>query len=512
MQEVTGKHLTARELNQAEQFLAKRAQDRSFSKEKDALLHDRALAPSSRLLALAPYIDQEHILRVGGRLSNSDLTMSQKHPIILDAKDPLVVLLCSYLHVCLGHCGPTLLLVSAGRKFHIVNARKLTRSICSQCKVCRKAAPRTKPQQLGELPADRVSITPAFGSTSLDFAGPFTLKRGHTRKPSYIKAYLCLFVCLSTKAVHIEVVSDLTTLAFMAALRRFVARRGCPNTISSDNGSNFIGAKNNLKELYSFLQSTDTNSNIHQYLLSRRITWNNIPERAPHFGGLWESAVKKMKYHLKRVVGSQILTYEELSTVSAQVEACLNSRPLLATTSHNPDGITPLTPGHFLLLKPPTAYPDYPQLPEEPSKLKKWHLCQAIVQHFWDRWSREYLQTLQSRSKWKTPQPNLEPGDIVVIKEDRTFSCHWPLAKIIRTYPGKDGLVRVAQVQTGNSTYKRPITKLALLHREDSPKGTAPPSLPPAVCPDTARTTPESSSSSGRVPDAPPHQREELLS
>ena len=322
MQEVTGKHLTARELNQAEQFLAKRAQDRSFSKEKDALLHDRALAPSSRLLALAPYIDQEHILRVGGRLSNSDLTMSQKHPIILDAKDPLVVLLCSYLHVCLGHCGPTLLLVSAGRKFHIVNARKLTRSICSQCKVCRKAAPRTKPQQLGELPADRVSITPAFGSTGLDFAGPFTLKRGHTRKPSYIKAYLCLFVCLSTKAVHIEVVSDLTTLAFMAALRRFVARRGCPNTISSDNGSNFIGAKNNLKELYSFLQSTDTNSNIHQYLLSRRITWNNIPERAPHFGGLWESAVKKMKYHLKRVVGSQILTYEELSTVSAQVEAC----------------------------------------------------------------------------------------------------------------------------------------------------------------------------------------------
>ena len=512
--ELTGKHLTARELNQAEHFLAKRAQARSFPKEKDALLHDRALTPSSRLLALSPYLDQEHILRVGGRLSNSNLTMSQKHPIILDAKDPLVVLLFNHLHVCLGHCGPTLLLVSAGRKFHIVNARKLTRSICSQCKVCRRAAPRTKPQQLGELPTDRVSTTPAFDSTGLDFAGPFTLKRGHTRKPSYVKAYLCLFVCMSTKAVHIEVVSDLTTSAFMAARKRFVARRGCPNTISSDNGSNFIGAKNQLKDLYSFLQSTETNSSIHEYLLSRRITWNNIPERAPHFGGLWESAVKKMKYHLKRVVGAQVLTYEELSTVTAQVEACLNSRPLLATTSHNADGITPLTPGHFLLLKPPTAYPEYPQLPEEPSKLKKWHLCQAIVQHFWDRWSKEYLQTLQSRSKWKIPQPNLMTGDIVIIKEDRTFACHWPLAKILTTYPGKDGLVRVAQVQTGSSIYKRPVTKLALLHREGSTQGTAPPSLPPAVCPDTARTTqsplssssPESVSSSGRVPEAPPQQ------
>ncbi len=366
-----------------------------------------------------------------------------------------------------------------------MNARRLTRSICSQCKVCRKAAPRTHPQLLGELPADRVSTTPAFDTTGLDFAGPYTLKRGHTRKPAYVKSYLCLFVCLSTKAVHIEVVSDLTTSAFVAALRRFVARRGCPTTIHSDNGSNFVGARNQLHELYSFLRSTDTDSIIHQHLLSSRITWNNIPERAPHFGGLWESAVKRMKFHLKRVVGSQTLTYEELATVTTQVEACLNSRPLLAITSHDADGITPLTPGHFLMLKPPTTYPDYPGLPEEPCKLKKWHLCQALVQHFWDRWSREYLQTLQSRSKWKTPQHNLQVGDVVILKEDKTFSCHWPIARIVQTYPGKDGLVRVAQVRTGNSIYKRPVTKLALLHREDNSQGTDPPCLPPAVCPGT---------------------------
>ena len=327
----SGKHLAAKELYQAEHLLARLSQSRSFPKERDSLLHDRTISPSSRLLSLAPYLDQELLLRVGGRLSNSSLTLSQKHPIITDSKDVLMTLLCNYLHVCLGHCGPTLLLVALGRRFHVVSARRLTRSICSQCKVCRKAAPKTHPQQLGELPAERICTSPAFTSTGLDFAGPFTIKKGHTRKPSYLKAYLCLFVCLSTKAIHIEVISDLTTASFLAGLKRFVARRGCPTTIHSDNGSNFVGARNQLKEIYNFLKSEDTDSAVHQHLLKNRITWDNIPERAPHFGGLWESAVKTMKYHLKRVVGSQILTYEELSTVSSQVEACINSRPLPAT-------------------------------------------------------------------------------------------------------------------------------------------------------------------------------------
>ena len=365
----------------------------------------------------------------------------------------------------------------------MVSARRLTRSVCSQCKVCRKAAPKPQPQRLGELPAERISTSPAFTSTGLDFAGPFTIKKGHTRKPVYLKAYLCLFVCLSTKAIHLEVISDLTTASFLAGLRWFISRRGCPTIIHSDNGSNFVGARNQLKEVYEFLQAEDTDSTVHQHLLKDRITWDNIPERAPHFGGLWESAVKTMKYHLKRVLGSQILTYEELATVSCQVEACLNSRPILATTSHDSDGILSLTPGHFLLLKPPTAYPDNPRLPEEPCRLKKWHLCQSIVQHFWDRWSREYLQTLQSRSKWKRSQPNLQAGDIVVLKEDKTFSCHWPLARILHTYPGKDGLVRVAQIRTETSTFKRPVTKLALLHREEQGIQVPPSAgLPPGVC------------------------------
>ena len=481
--EFGGKHLSAKELTQAEHLLARLAQTRSFPKERYALLHNRPISPSSRLLSLSAYLDQELLLRVGGRLSNSALTLSQQHPIITDSKDSLMLLLFNYVHVCLGHCGPTLLLSAVGWRFHVMSARCLTRSVCSQCKICRKAAPKPQPQLLGQLPEARVSTTPAFDSTGLDFAGSFTIKKGHTRKPVHIKAYLCLFVCLSTKAIHLEVISDLTTSAFLAGLRRFVSRRGCPQVIHSDNGSNKVGAKNQLKDLYKFLQAEDTNSVIHQHLLKHRTTWDNIPERAPHFSGLWESAVRSMKFHLKRVVGSQILTYEELETVSCQVEACLNSCPIIARTSQDSDGIFTITAGHFLLLKPPAAYPEYPRLPEDPCLLRKWNMCRSMIQHFWDRWSREYLQTLQAKSKWRTIQPNLQAGDVVVLKEDKTFSCHWPLAKVLQTYPGKDGLVRVAQIQTETSTFKRPVTNLALLHREDC-KDQVPPSagLPTGVC------------------------------
>ena len=500
----SGRLLASQELTTAEHLLARLAQSRSFPKERDALLHNRPIPSTSRILSLTPYLDENQLLRVGGRLSNnSSLTPSQVHPIIQDSRDPFMSLLFTYMHGCLGHCGPSLLLCAVGWRYHVVSARRLTRSVCSQCKICRRAAPKPQPPLMGQLPEARTTTTPAFQSTGLDFAGPFTIKKGHTRKPVHLKAYICIFVCLSTKAIHMEVISGISTAAFLGGLRRFVARRGCPKVINSDNGSNFVGAKNQLSSLYKFLQSEDTNSVIHQHLLKTRTTWKNIPERAPHFGGLRESAVRSMKHHLKRVVGAQILTYEELETVVCQIEACLNSQPILTRTSHDSDGIFTLTAGHFLLLKPPTAYPEDPRLPEEPHLLRKWNMCQAMVQHFWDRWSREYLQTLQSRSKWRTNPPSLQVGDIVILKEDKTFSCHWPLAKILHTYPGKDGVVRVAQIQAGDSIFKRPVTKLALLHREKD-QVQPPAGLPPAVClgkePDNQAE--DSTASIGGMPDA----------
>ena len=190
-----------------------------------------------------------------------------------------------------------------------------------------------------------------------------------------------------------------------------------------------------------------------------------------------------MKYHLRRIIGPQVLSFEELQTVSCKVEACLNSRPLLAITSHNTDGLVTLTSNHFLTFRPPEAYPHDPRLPEDPSLLKKWDMCMSIMHHFWTRWHQEYLQTLQGRTKWRKIQPNLQVGDIVILKEKWPKMLHWPLAKILQVYPGEDGLVRVARIKTEFGIYKRPTVKLALLTRNEDDESTEP-ILPPGVCPD----------------------------
>ena len=439
------RHLTAQEIRAAEHLLVSMSQARSFAPDKQHLSSNQPISPSSKLRALNPFLDGEQLLRVGGRLSNSALSTSQRHPLILDSKDTLTILLYSHMHVCLGHCVPSLLLCSTGRRFHVLGARRLSRTVCSQCRVCRRVSARNQPQQLADYPAERVKENPSFTIVGVDYAGPFLMKQGYTRRPVIVKGYLAVFVCFCTRAIHLDVVSDLTTKAFLACLKSFISRRGCPATINSDNGSNFKGARKDLQDLYQFLKTT-----------------------AP------TSAVKSAKHHLKRIVGPQKLTNEEFQTVICQVEACLNSRPLLITTSHNLDGMPALTAGHCLIGRPLTAYPET-LLPEKLSLLKSWNLCQALVQQFWDRWSREYLKELQGRSKWRLARDNLLPGDVVILKDDHTFSCYWPMAKVVETYPGKDGLVRVAKVKTSTSILKRPVTKLSLLHRDPQPPEPAAP-------------------------------------
>ena len=295
----TGRRLSVREIQQAEVRLAKLSQRRSFPKELHDLLHDHSVVPSSRLVSLAPFVDDKQLLRVGGRLKKSSLTHSQSYPIILDSKDPLIVLLFNYFHECLGHCGPSLLLCHVGKKFHILGARRLSRKTCSQCTICRRVSPQPQKQYMGDLPLERVNFTPPFTIAGLDFAGPFTIKMGYTRKPVKLDAHICICVCFSTKAVHIEVISELTTKALLLGLSRFCDRRVCPKIIYSDNGPNFRGAQSHLTKLYHFLRSEETTSEVHQHMIQHGIQWNTIPQRSPHFGGLWESAIKSMKHLLR---------------------------------------------------------------------------------------------------------------------------------------------------------------------------------------------------------------------
>ena len=248
-----------------------------------------------------------------------------------------------------------------------------------------------QPQMLGQLPIERVTPDPVFDKVGVDYAGPVLIKYGYVRKPTFVKVYVCIFVSLTVRAVHLELVSDLTSDAFIACLRRFIARRGCPSLIWSNWGTNFVGAAREIKELYHFLQGQGTQDAVASFLSTQNITWKFIPQHAPHFGGLWEAAVKSMKTHLRRVVGDVKLTFEEFYMVLTQIEACLNSRPLVPLPDSD-KGIEALTSGHFLVGRPLKALPDSSIIyPHSLSLLKRWQLCQALIRHFWKRWSTEYI-------------------------------------------------------------------------------------------------------------------------
>ena len=320
--------------------------------------------------------------------------------------------------------------------------------MCQGCIPCRKAFPRTLQQKMGQLPSPRVNPALAFIHCGVDYAGPFLLKRGNPRKPTMTKGYLAVFVCLTTKAIHLEVVSSASTEAFIATLKRFVARRGQPRHLYSDHGSNFIGARNELAELYHVLSLPTTDQAVQQCLLQRHITWHHIPEKAPHFGGLWESSVKSAKHCIKKTVGSTKLNFEELTTIACQIEGHLNSRPYLAQDSHDPEGEMPLTRGHFLIGRPLESYPEEPQEPDL-SLTKRWDLCKSIVQKFWNMWSSQYLQSLQKATKWHAETPNLKAGDLVMLLEDSELQTHWRMARVTQTFPGKDGLTRLTNIYSG---------------------------------------------------------------
>jgi len=201
---------------------------------------------------------------------------------------------------------------------------------------------------------------------------------------------------------------------------------------------------------------------VQDFFATEGCDWNFIPPHAPHFGGLWEAAVKSMKYQLRRTLGPRIPTYEELCTLLTEIEACLNSRPLCPLSS-DPLNPTYLSAGHFLIGEPLTHLPSIDYTNVKCNSLSRWETYQQQQQQFWQRWSADYLQNLQRRQRWQRTLPNLQPGDLVLLREDNTMPLHWPTAVITETHPGKDGKFRVVTLRTPNGTFKRPTTKLCFL-------------------------------------------------
>lgn len=252
----------------------------------------------------------------------------------------------------------------------------------------------------------------------------------------------------------------LTSEAFIALLRRFIAHRGKCSIIHSDNGTNFVGAQ---KQLVSYLKNCDAS------MAHEGIEWKFNPPSVPHFGGLWESAVKSIKHHLNRILKDSRLNLEELTTLLCQIEACVNSRPI---TPLNSDSSEPeaLTPANFLIGGPLLLIPEHNTVSGPIEYLHRWKYVQALMKSFWKCWHKEYLPQLQVRGKWVARKATLHIGYIAIIKEDCTPPSKWKLGRIINIHPGKDDIVRVATLRTSNGTeVKRPVVKLCrLLVLEDA--------------------------------------------
>ena len=250
----------------------------------------------------------------------------------------------------------------------------------------------------------------------------------------------------------------MTKEACILALKRFSARRGTPTKLFSDNGSNFIGARNDLIKLQEILSSKEENS-LFVYANQKGSQWITIPSRSPHFGGLWEAGVKSMKRHLRRIVGQQKLSNEELLTVLTLIEAILNSRPL-TPLSNDPNDLAPLTPAHFLIGSSFNPVPTSNlQLPLN----TRFRLIQQIQKDFWDAWKRDYLVTLQVRKKWFTNGPEINRDDLVLIADDDLKPLQWKTGRVVELYSGNDNITRVVKLKTSTGEMIRPVIKLRKL-------------------------------------------------
>lgn len=266
---------------------------------------------------------------------------------------------------------------------------------------------------------------------------------------------------MGTKAVHLELVSELPSDAFIATLDRFISRRGKPSIIHSDNALNFVGANNELSKIYELIETN--NEKISNKLASDRITWKFIPARSPSFGGIWEAGIKSSKFHLKRVIGNSLFTFEEFNTIICKIEAILNSRPLCPLSS-DPNDPTALTPAHLLIGRTLTALPERNVTSVSITRLNRWQHLQAITQHFWARWHKEYLSELQTRTKWRQQhQQLLQEGTLVLLKEENTPPLNWQLGRVVALHPGSDNVVRVVSVKVRDSVTKRAINRLCAL-------------------------------------------------
>ena len=446
--------LTLAEKQFARKILLRTIQQESFGDEFKALKGGHSISSKSRIKRLLPFLDDENVMRLTGRLKHSNLSYEQKHPILLDAKHPVTKLLLLHEHQQSNHEGTEYVRSIIQHQFWIVGLRNALRSVKYHCITCRKRDAETLKPQMANLPAKRINAYVApFTHTGVDYFGPFEVKL--LRRT--MKRWCCLFTCLSTRAVHIEVVHSLDTESCLAAVTKFIARRGRPKTLLSDNGSNFVGSARELKQYIDNWNKTQIAERLHQ----QDIEWSFNPPGAPHFGGVWERLVRSCKRAMFAVLSGRGLTDEILTTTMCIVEHTLNGRPLTPVSS-DPEDLEAITPNHFLIGRAGICIPFIPQAEKYTDLRKAFRASQAYALMIWKRWSNEYLPQWNQRKKWSNQEKRtISEGDLVWLVDESAKRCDYKMARVVDVHPGSDGEVRAATIRTVEGVYKRPVVKLA---------------------------------------------------
>jgi hypothetical protein len=436
--------INVEELVRAESQVVKHVQGTSFREELirlgDQSINDtinelkvKYVKKSSPIYNLDPQLI-DGILRVGGRLKNAPIPRESKHPIIVPKNNHISNLIVRYYHQISAHAGREHVLSLLRERFWIVGARIMVKRILNNCVDCRKRQGPRGEQKMADLPKDRViPNNPPFTFVGVDCFGPFLVKKGR----SLVKRYGVLFTCLMIQAIHIEIAYSLDTDSFLQSMRRFIARRGHPEVMRSDNGTNFVAGE---KELRNAIEGWNQEK-LHKFLLQQHIKWIFNSPAASHQGGVWERCIRTVRKVLKALFKQQVLDDEGLTTLMCEAESIVNSRPL-TKVSDDPNDAEALTPNHLLLLRSGPSFPPGIFTKEERYSRRRWRQIQYLADIFWRRWVKEYLPTLQKRQKWTKPRRNFQLGDIVLIVDENYPRCSWPLGRITEVKSGKDGYVR----------------------------------------------------------------------
>ncbi|XP_062610110.1 uncharacterized protein LOC134271902 [Saccostrea cucullata] len=452
-------------VSMAEIVIIRKVQSMIFPEEIAAITEGR-----SPPLPLKPILDEHGVLRVGGRIQRmrgkkqNDYTKAITcHPKIIPKGHQIALLLVRHYHASIHHQGRHLTegaIRSAG--YWIIGGKRLVSTVIRDCVTCKKLRGQTGWCQMADLPIDRMEPGPPFTFVGIDTFGPWPIVFRRTRGgQSNQNRWAIMFTCLVSRAVHVELVEELSSSSFINALRRFVAVRGPVKQYRSDRGTNFVGAAKELNIDAHFVESGE----VGQYLAENGASWLFNPPHASHFGGAWERMIGACRKILDAMLlqNKHDLTHEVLSTLMLEVCAILNARPLVPVSS-DPEEPEVLSPSLLLTQKPSSWDPQLPEFELKDALKSQWKFVQHLADEFWTRWSSDYLQNLQKRQKWESGGVTFSVGDIVLMKESVLSRNRWPLGIIEETFPSDDSFVRkvkVVVIRDGKRTpYVRPISQL----------------------------------------------------